>query len=232
MGEDRIKSLLGANGFAPGFTPFPNEFLDLILPFLAHAEARIAFYVGRRTFGFGKGHDGIGLGQICNGVRGRSGRQLDFGAGISRPAAIQAIRSLAQKGLLQAWSANRKGRGAVNVYALVMTERAKEWLHEEMRLRQEKVRPVYPSRQCQIGQVGSSGSGNSANPSVQRRVSPVNTQEKGNSAKKDYSRDEAGTHSDPNQNPNHQKPPGRWLDYDGGPEFDQREATWWNPGSW
>jgi hypothetical protein len=179
MGEDGIKGLLTANGFGPGFTPYPNDLLDLALPFLGDAEVRVALYVGRRTFGFGKGQDGIGLGQICNGICGRSGRQVDFGAGISKPAAIQAIRSLIQKGLLQAWAAGRKGRGAVNTYALVLTERARAWLEKEISVRQQNVKAVYPSRFRQKGQVGPSDSVTPLNSSPQRRVCAVNTQEKG-----------------------------------------------------
>jgi len=188
MADDGVKGLLGANGFGPGFTPYPNELLDLIMPFLGDAEARVALYVGRRTFGFGKGQDGIGLGQICNGIRTRSGRQADFGAGISKPAAIQAIRSLEQNGLLQAWTANRRGRGAVNTYALVMTEQARAWLDDKILARQQKVRPVNSVRQHRKGQVESSGSGNGVNPSTQRKVWPMNTQKKENSIKRLYSR--------------------------------------------
>jgi hypothetical protein len=233
MPDDGVKRLLGENGFGPGFTTYPNELLDFIMPFLGDAELRVALYVGRRTFGFGKGRDGISLGQVCNGICTRSGRQLDFGAGISRPAAIQAIRSLEQKGLLAVCSADRRGRGAVNVYALVLTERARAWLDEEFRARQQKVKPVYSSPQHPKGQVESSGSGNFVNPSPQRKVSPMNTQEKENSIEKVYSTDEPEAHPIHSQKHNPAKSALEsnvlYYAYDRGPEFNQRERTYWNP---
>jgi hypothetical protein len=226
MASDQIKTLLAANGFRPGFTPIPNELLDFLLDFLSGAELKVLLYVLRRTFGFGKGRDGISLTQICNGlVRRKTGRPLDFGTGLSKPAVIQAVRFLGNRGLLLSWAPSRTGRGAVKVYAVVLTGSAKERV-DEVRSGNEKVNQVDPSSPTQKRQPAPGGSGNSANPSGPKRVSPVNTQKKAYPGNIEYSRDEAIRPPIYSQNQNSTS---KGVHYDEGPEFSQQESTYWNP---
>lgn len=65
---------------------------------LTGAEWKIAFYVTRRTIGFGKASDAISLDQLCTGIKTRAGRRLDHGTGLSRQAAVEAVSGLERKG--------------------------------------------------------------------------------------------------------------------------------------
>jgi hypothetical protein len=67
---------------------------------LTGSEWKVAFYVTRRTIGFGKPFDAISLGQICGGIKTRDGRRLDHGTGLSRQAAVEAVSGLERKGVL------------------------------------------------------------------------------------------------------------------------------------
>ena len=81
---------------------------DSYMHALTGAEWKTAFYVARRTIGLGKESDPISLTQICKGIRKRDGQQLDRGTGLSRQAAVEALKGLAAKGLL----ATRVGKAA------------------------------------------------------------------------------------------------------------------------
>lgn len=145
MASDQIKTVLEGNGFSPGFTPIPNELLDFIIPYRGEAETKVLLYVCRRTFGFGKDLDGISLGQICKGLIARSGRRLDLGTRLSKPAVIQAVRSLEDVGVLVSFPPSRRGRGAVKRYAVVLRGMAKA-LVEEIRIENETSRLTLPAQ--------------------------------------------------------------------------------------
>jgi hypothetical protein len=98
------------------FTKIPNEVLDWLLPDLSAAELRVLLYVYRRTLGFHKLSDKISLKQICNGIETRAGKPLDRGTGLSREAAIQAIRRLGRFGVI-AVHQKGPGRGKVSEYS-------------------------------------------------------------------------------------------------------------------
>ena len=239
MADDQIKTRMAANGFDPGFTAIPNQLLDMFIPFLSAAEVRVLLYVLRRTFGFGKQLDGISLRQICEGVVSLTGRRLDYGTGLSKPAVIEAIRVLGGCGLLFSQAPSKKGKGSVKVYAVVLTGRAKK-IVDESRGGSEKVSRINPSSPAQKGQHAHGVSGNSANPSGPERVSPANTQKKVSSGNKDYSKDETGReliydqNAKQNQIPTSPEITGAPEDsshrhYDYSPEFSQIEATYRNP---
>jgi hypothetical protein len=219
MASRPIAALLDGNGFKPGFTAIPNELLDWIIPVLFEAEVRVLLYVCRRTFGFGKACDRISLLQICLGIVARSGRSLDYGTNLSKPAVIRAVKSLVERGVLLESKPDRHGRGATKTYSVVLTG----WARRRV---DEKVKPRDPSDHDPKGQSGRSEPVTPVDPSASGRVSPMNTQEKAGSGKSSFTGDESGSpiHSSHSQSPGD----GRLL-YDDGPEFDQRESTWQNP---
>lgn len=90
------------NGWdSPNYTEVPNQFFDEVMVKLKPAELRVMLYLMRRTFGFQKRADTISLDQFVKGITTRDGTIQDRGAGVSRPAAIEALRSLAAKGYIE-----------------------------------------------------------------------------------------------------------------------------------
>jgi hypothetical protein len=91
-------------GFRPPFyTMVPNELFDELLPEVSGAELKVLMYVCRRTFGFGKLEDGIGLTQMLDGLVAKDGRRLDHGCGIkSKTTLLSTIRELVERRLLVA----------------------------------------------------------------------------------------------------------------------------------
>src|SRR3954447_6851099 len=90
------------DGFrSPNYTMVPDELFDELLPDLTGAELKILLYITRRTFGFKRESDSISLSQMVRGLQTRDGRQLDRGAGLSKPTLLQALRSLEQKGIIE-----------------------------------------------------------------------------------------------------------------------------------
>ena len=96
---------------SPNYTEVPNQFFDEVMVKLKPAELRIMLYLMRRTFGFQKRADTISLDQFVKGFKTRDGTVQDLGAGVSRPAAIEALRSLAAKGYIEIVK-NTDARGA------------------------------------------------------------------------------------------------------------------------
>lgn len=84
----------------PNYTPVPDELFDELLPLLSGSELKVLLYIIRRTFGFKKDSDTISLGQMLNGITTRDGRMLDSGAGVSKPALLQALRGLQEKNVI------------------------------------------------------------------------------------------------------------------------------------
>lgn len=93
----------------PRYTQIPDVMLDGLLPRLGHAEFKVAMYIARKTFGWGKDSDSISL------------PQLQKGTNLGDAAVKRAVKSLEEKGVLQvARSKTEAGGAAVNVYSLVI----------------------------------------------------------------------------------------------------------------
>lgn len=84
----------------PNYTSVPDELFDELLPLLSGSELKVLLYIIRRTFGFKKDSDTISIGQMLNGITTRDGRTLDSGAGVSKPALLQALRGLQEKNVI------------------------------------------------------------------------------------------------------------------------------------
>jgi len=99
-------------GFAaPGSTPVPDIFFDLIMPHLADVELRVLLYFFRRTFGFKKFSDNISIGQMVNGIETRDGKKLDYGCGLSKSGVTKGLRGLLRKNLIVATRRSDPKRG-------------------------------------------------------------------------------------------------------------------------
>ena len=68
---------------------------------LRGAEIKVFLYISRRTLGFKKRVDAIGMDQLMNGIRTRKGRRLDHGTGLSESGVKKAVRALIDKGLIR-----------------------------------------------------------------------------------------------------------------------------------
>lgn len=84
----------------PTYTMVPDELFDQLLIWLTGAELKALLYIIRRTFGFKKDADSISLSQMLNGITTHDGEPLDYGAGLSKPTLLQALRSLQEKGII------------------------------------------------------------------------------------------------------------------------------------
>lgn len=73
----------------PGFTQAPDQIFDEWMKELGFAELKVVLCVTRLTFGWRKGSDRISLRQICEMT------------GLSRSNAIEAVRSLVDRGALE-----------------------------------------------------------------------------------------------------------------------------------
>lgn len=124
---DREKLIKQFRGFhSPNTTQTPDEIFDLFLPDLKHSELKVLLYIVRRTYGFyidgkPKGKDRISLKQICQGITKKTGERLDYGTGLTKRGAINAIQSLEKRGLITVERVRTKdGYNKVNVYSLRM----------------------------------------------------------------------------------------------------------------
>lgn len=85
----------------PNSTQVPNVLLDLVIPRLPSPEHGIVLlYICRRTFGFGKKSDRIGLSQFVKGIKSKEGEQLDHGAGISLSTVRRVLEDLEAAGIV------------------------------------------------------------------------------------------------------------------------------------
>ena len=80
----------------PNSTQIPNAIIDSLLPRIPDAEAKCMIYICRRTFGFGKTLDRISLSQFVGGIVSRNNERMDYGAGLSKPPVIEALRNLVE----------------------------------------------------------------------------------------------------------------------------------------
>jgi hypothetical protein len=89
-------------GFSsPNSTQVPDEFFDVVAPRLSGSEVKVILYIIRRTYGFKKENDNISLSQMQRGIVRRDGHRLDYGAGVSKPTLLDALKSLEAKGIIQ-----------------------------------------------------------------------------------------------------------------------------------
>ncbi len=86
------------NNLIPNSTQIPNVILDFLIPRLPEAEGRCLLYICRRTFGFHKEIDRISFSQFIGGIHDRSGKVLDYGAGLARASVAKGLRNLAEAG--------------------------------------------------------------------------------------------------------------------------------------
>jgi DNA-binding transcriptional ArsR family regulator len=90
-----------------------------MLPHLSGAEVKIMLYLFRKTLGYQKRQDRLSLKQIASGTRRRGGEVIDEGTGLSRSTVAVALKSLAEKGLIQVQRAlTEAGDSDMNVYSV------------------------------------------------------------------------------------------------------------------
>lgn len=85
------------------------------------AEIKVFLYITRRTLGFKKRSDAIGMDQLMNGIRTRAGRCLDRGTGLSESGVKKAVSGLIDKGLIrrdQQKAPQRPSQDIQSLYAL------------------------------------------------------------------------------------------------------------------
>ena len=87
---------------APNTTATPDVVFDFIAPFLSEVELRVLLYIVRRTFGFKKTSDAIGIEQMVSGIVRKDGVRLDFGTQLSRAGVTKGLRGLREKNLVLA----------------------------------------------------------------------------------------------------------------------------------
>jgi len=91
----------GFRGFnTPNNTQVPDELFDELMVHLSGAELKVLLYIIRRTYGFKRESDNISLSQMLTGIVKRDGVRLDHGTGLSKPTLLNALRTLAQKGMI------------------------------------------------------------------------------------------------------------------------------------
>lgn len=103
----------------PNSTQIPNVYIDHLFPYLTEPELRAVIYIARRTYGFQKEKDSIGLGQFVDGITKGDGTILDHGAGLTRTTAIRTLKVLNLAGLINIKKAKVGSKGRKeNVYSL------------------------------------------------------------------------------------------------------------------
>lgn len=129
---------LADDDLKPNFTQFPNVLLDRVLPLLRLGEQAVLWYLVRRTYGFHQGTAEVGLSEIMHGTRGADGHRLNHGAGLSKNTAMDSIRSLISRQVIEV-----VGSGARGVRRYRINMRASEWqLGESENSTGAKIAPV------------------------------------------------------------------------------------------
>jgi hypothetical protein len=95
----------------PNTTPLPNCLVDEYLPYFTGAELKVILYLVRRTLGFHKTRDAISLSQICGGIVRKDGRRLDWGTGLHKSTACDALNSLIAWGMIKRVTRRDPARG-------------------------------------------------------------------------------------------------------------------------
>jgi hypothetical protein len=96
---------------SPNGTIVPDDIFDVLMPVCTGAEFKVLAYIVRRTFGFKKESDAISLRQMVHGIKTRDGKTLDHGTGLSKATAAVAIKSLVEKGIIEAQRNSSKEKG-------------------------------------------------------------------------------------------------------------------------
>lgn len=78
----------------PNTTQTPNLILDHCMAYLTGDEFKVLMYTVRRTYGFWKDRDRIGLSQYADGIVGADGNIKDMGTGLSKPCISKALKRL------------------------------------------------------------------------------------------------------------------------------------------
>lgn len=117
---DQGKSLI------PNSTQIPNILLDFVIPKISEAEGKCLLYICRRTYGFHKERDRISLSQFVDGIKNRDDKILDYGAGVSRPAVVEALKNLVGSGLVDVIKTNGGNYYEINLGKLVDNEVVKK----------------------------------------------------------------------------------------------------------
>ncbi len=85
----------------PGYTKFPNAYLDEYLGELSPHTFCVLAYIVRRTIGFNSTAATIPLKQFLTGLKTRGGEQLDKGCGVNkRHTVINSLKELKAKGIV------------------------------------------------------------------------------------------------------------------------------------
>ncbi len=101
-GENTLMSSNISSSVDP-FTAYLSviDFIDRHMAACTGAEVKVFLYIWRRTHGFGKLSDAIGLSQMCRGTKSRkTGETLDDGTGLHRETSVLAQNSLHRKEII------------------------------------------------------------------------------------------------------------------------------------
>lgn len=99
-----------------GFTQFPDELFDVVMPRVSGAEWKVICYIARRTIGFRKEWDRISWAQFQHGVRRANGTQLDEGTGLGRSTIEGALRNLQRYGIIEVRKPHTGGGKCTGAY--------------------------------------------------------------------------------------------------------------------
>lgn len=99
----------------PNHTQIPNVILDMVIPRLPEAEARVLLYICRRTFGFHKKVDRISVSQFTDGLTDKNGGVLDHGTGLSNRSVQRALESLVGVGAIQKFTGKNGNSYSINL---------------------------------------------------------------------------------------------------------------------
>ena len=81
-----------------GYTEVPNVFIDRFMASCKGSEVKVMLYLLRRTRGFQKSSDRVGVRQIYRGLQGKGGAVLDLGTGLSMGTVQRGPENSCQEG--------------------------------------------------------------------------------------------------------------------------------------
>jgi hypothetical protein len=111
----------------PNTTQIPNVMLDEWLTVLSGSEWKVACYIARHTYGFGKLADGISQSQMLRGIRRRDGTYLDRGVGLDKKTLLKALKTLEDQGRVDRDRRRSDTKGdEPTVYRLILTTHVAE----------------------------------------------------------------------------------------------------------
>ena len=112
---------MGNGSFIPNSTQVHNVVLDVLLPFMREGERAVFLYIFRRTFGFNRHEDAIGLDQFEHGLMTPDGKRLDYGCGMKRRVINQALGFLMAAGIIERLEGG-VGRTHISLYRMNVKE--------------------------------------------------------------------------------------------------------------